>query len=72
MKTHKELQPVIPTQGMIRPKNLAKLLSMSESTIWRKVKNRTLPSPIKLSARVSAFDATEINIWLAKRRGGVA
>lgn len=72
MKTPKELSSVIPTTGMIRPKRLAELLGISESTIWRKAKNGTLPRPVKLSERVSAFDAVEINRWLAERRGEVA
>jgi len=53
---------------MIRPKRLAELLGVSESTIWRKAKNGTLPRPVKLSERVAAFDAVEINRWLAERR----
>lgn len=57
-----------PTNGMIRPKRLAELLGISESTVWRKAKNGTLPRPIKISERVAAFDAAEINEWLAARR----
>ena len=58
----------IPSIGYIRPKRLAFLLGVSEATIWRKAKNGTLPRPIKLSERVTAFDAVEINRWLAERR----
>ncbi|ORJ24929.1 AlpA family phage regulatory protein [Rouxiella badensis] len=69
MKAQNHSLSALPTTGMIRPKNLALLLGISESTIWRKVKNGTLPRPIKLSERVSAFDAIEINHWLVECRG---
>lgn len=68
MKSHEEAQVVIPTNGYIRPKRLASLLGVSEATIWRKAKNGTLPRPIKLSERVTAFDAVEINAWIKSRK----
>ncbi|ENN8395597.1 AlpA family phage regulatory protein [Serratia marcescens] len=60
--------PTLPTNGYIRPKRLAELLGVSEATIWRKAKNGTLPRPIKLSDRVTAFDAVEINAWIKSRK----
>lgn len=72
MKAHQASQAVMPINGYIRPKRLAELLGVSEATIWRKAKNGTLPRPIKLSERVTAFDAIEINRWLAERRGEAA
>lgn len=68
MSIQEPAKETIPTSGMIRPKRLAELLGVSESTIWRKAKNGTLPRPVKLSERVAAFDAVEINRWLAERR----
>ena len=67
MKNQVASQTAIPTSGYIRPKRLAELLGVHESTIWRKVKNRTLPSPVKISERVTAFNAIEINEWLKDR-----
>ncbi|MFS7239170.1 helix-turn-helix transcriptional regulator [Serratia proteamaculans] len=61
-------EPTFPTNGYIRPKRLASLLGVSEATIWRKAKNGTLPRPIKLSERVTAFDAVEINAWIKSRK----
>ncbi|MBH3072463.1 helix-turn-helix transcriptional regulator [Serratia liquefaciens] len=61
-------EPTFPTNGYIRPKRLAELLGVSEATIWRKAKNGTLPRPIKLSERVTAFDAVEINAWIKSRK----
>jgi len=62
----------LPTTGYIRRFRLAELLGVSVATIDRKVKNGTLPRPVKLSKKITAFDAIEINRWLAERRGEAA
>ncbi|CAI1126497.1 helix-turn-helix transcriptional regulator [Serratia fonticola] len=58
----------IPTTGYIRRFRLAEMLGVSVATIDRKVKNGTLPRPVKLGEKITAFDAVEINNWLASRR----
>ena len=62
----------LPTSGYIRRFRLAALLGVSVATIDRKVKNGTLPRPVKLGEKITAFDAVEINHWLAERRGEAA
>jgi len=62
----------IPQSGYIRRFRLAELLGVSVSTIDRKVRNGVLPRPVKLGEKITAFDAVEINNWLAERRGKVA
>ena len=62
----------IPTTGYIRRFRMPGLLGVSMPTIDRWVKNGTLPRPVKLTDNVTAFDAVEINHWLAERRGKVA
>ncbi|UVC29310.1 AlpA family transcriptional regulator [Pantoea sp. SOD02] len=57
----------LPTTGFIRRHRLAQLLGVHVSTIDRKVKNGTLPRPIKLSDKVTAFDAAELHRWLEDR-----
>jgi predicted DNA-binding transcriptional regulator AlpA len=52
--------------------SLPEMLGVSMPTIDRWVKNGTLPRPVKLTDNVTAFDAVEINNWLAERRGKVA
>nr|DAI74193.1 MAG TPA: putative transcriptional regulator [Bacteriophage sp.] len=47
---------------------MPELLGVSLPTIDRWVKNGTLPRPVKLTDNVTAFDAVEINNWLAERR----
>ena len=61
----------IPTTGYIRRFRMPSLLGVSMPTIDRWVKNGTLPRPVKLTNNVTAFDAVEINNWLAERRGVV-
>ncbi|EAB6211758.1 AlpA family phage regulatory protein [Salmonella enterica subsp. enterica serovar Kibi] len=61
-------QSAIPTTGYIRRFRLAEMLGMSLSTLDRKVRNGTLPKPTKLGEKITAFDAVEINRWLAERR----
>ncbi|WP_446030276.1 helix-turn-helix transcriptional regulator [Lelliottia amnigena] len=67
----KELS-TIPETGYIRRFRLPGLLGVSMPTIDRWVKNGTLPRPVKLTSNVTAFDAVEINRWLAERRGEAA
>lgn len=62
----------IPQAGFIRRFRLAELLGVSVSTIDRKVRNGSLPRPVKLGEKITAFDAVEIRSWLAERRGEVA
>ena len=72
MTTIYAAKDTIPTAGYIRRFRLAVLLGVSVATIDRKVKNGTLPRPVKLGEKITAFDAVEINHWLAERRGEAA
>lgn len=72
MTAHQAAISAIPTTGYIRRFRLPEMLGVSMPTIDRWVKNGTLPRPVKLTDNVTAFDAVEINNWLAERRGKVA
>jgi prophage regulatory protein len=72
MATQNATIHTIPQSGYIRRFRLAELLGVSVSTIDRKVRSGQLPRPIKLGEKITAFDAVEINNWLAERRGKVA
>ncbi|MEB8214405.1 AlpA family phage regulatory protein [Raoultella ornithinolytica] len=61
----------IPHTGYIRRFRLAELLGVSVSTIDRKVRDGSLPRPVKLGEKITAFDAADIHDWLAERRGKV-
>ncbi|MER2890771.1 helix-turn-helix transcriptional regulator, partial [Escherichia coli] len=42
------------------------------TTVDRWVREKRIPAPVKLGEKITAFDAVEINNWLAERRGKVA
>lgn len=68
MSAHQAAQSAIPTTGYIRRYRMAVMLGISLATLDRWVRNGTLPKPTKLGEKITAFDAVEINQWLAERR----
>ena len=62
----------IPQSGYIRRFRLADALGVHVATVDRWVKAKAMPQPVKLGEKITAFDAVEINNWLAERRGKVA
>jgi prophage regulatory protein len=40
-------------------------LPFSAPTLWRKVKDRTFPAPVKLSERVTAWRVGDVRAWIA-------
>nr|DAY62030.1 MAG TPA: putative transcriptional regulator [Caudoviricetes sp.] len=73
---HMKAQPTaittIPTTGYIRRIRMAQLLGVHVATLDRWIRQKRIPAPIKLGEKSTAFDAVEINNWLAERRGKVA
>lgn len=55
--------------GYLRQKKLIALLPFSSATLWRKVKAGTFVKPVKLSARITAWNTAEVCEWL-KQQGG--
>ncbi len=47
-----------------RPKVVAKMLNVSDSTIWRMVLQGKLKKPIKISSRAVGFPDNEIQAYL--------
>lgn len=61
LPTPKEL----PSTGYLRQSQMVPgLLPFSAATLWRKVKDGTFPHPVKLSARITAWRASDIRNWL--------
>ena len=50
-------------QSPLRPEATAPL-PFSAPTLWRKVKNGTFPSPVKLSERVTAWNVGVVRAWM--------
>lgn len=46
------------------PKSPSAPLPFSHSTLWRKVKDGSFPAPVKLSARITAWQVGDVRKWL--------
>ena len=55
------------TESFIRPKNAAKQAGLSVSHMYRLVSQNEFPQPVRVSERISAFLASEIDAWIAER-----
>jgi len=53
--------------GFIRLPQLKFLLSVSSATIWRGVKNGTIPKPVKLTERTTAWNVGLVRAALAAK-----
>lgn len=51
----------------IRIKELAPMLSLGESTIYRLIKENKFPKQIKLTERTSVWRLSVINQWIADK-----
>ena len=51
----------------IRLKELALMLSLAKSTIYRLIKENKFPKPIKLTVRTSVWRLSVINQWIADK-----
>lgn len=49
---------------ILRVKEVQKLTGLSRSSLWRKVKSCSMPSPVKLGANSIGFYAHEIEAYL--------
>ena len=56
----------LPNAAHVRVKTLALLMDCSVPTVWRKVKNGSIPAPVKLSPRVTAFNVGKLREELFK------
>lgn len=54
----------LPATGFVRLADLRQIIPLSDSTIWRRVRQGTFPAPVKLSERVTAWKAEAIRQWL--------
>lgn len=59
--SHKEYDPL----QIIRPKELAKLLSVSIPTLWRMEKTKRLPPKISISSRSTGWLRKDIEDWIS-------
>ena len=64
-----ELQKIteLPSSGYIRQSQLLAILPFSAATLWRSVKSKKFPQPIKLSERVTAWPVAEVKAWIEEK-----
>ena len=54
----------LPENGYIRVQALTKIIPFSHSTFWRKAKNGSFPSPVKLSEQITAWRVEDVRAWM--------
>ena len=57
----------LPDAAFVRLRVVQGLYACSGSTVWRKVKDRSIPSPRKLSLRVTAWNVGDLRLDLKKK-----
>ena len=58
-----------PTRKYLRAQELATMLAVHRTTLWRWVHDGHLPRPVRLGPNTVAWDSIQIDGWLAAREG---
>ncbi len=59
----------LPATGYVRIAQLIPaILPFSEATLWRMVKRKTFPAPVKLSANITAWSAASVRTWMDSKQ----
>jgi len=59
----------LPAEGFVRQAVLIPhIVPFSPATLWRKVKSKDFPAPVKLSARITAWRVQDIREWLQRQQ----
>ena len=61
--------PCLPDTGFLRQRQVLAFVPISKSTLWRQVRARSFPSPVKLSAGVTAWRAEDVRRWITEQGG---
>ncbi|MDD2267806.1 AlpA family phage regulatory protein [Sulfuricurvum sp.] len=56
----------------LRDKDVAKMLTIGRSSVWRMAKEGKLPAPLKISERVTVWKLSDIEAFIASRMEAVA
>lgn len=59
----------MPDSAFIRLPVIMALYGVSKATIWRGVKNQTIPKPVKLTQRTTAWNVGQVRTALALKVG---
>ena len=58
---------ILPDSAYIRLPVLKRLYGISAASCWRGVKNSTIPKPVKISARCTAWNVGQVRAALAAK-----
>lgn len=64
----KGAMPALPETGFVRQPQVLRLVPVSKSTLWRRVRAKTFPAPVKLSPGVTAWRAEDLRAWISSQR----
>lgn len=62
-----ESRPARGAAQYIRLDAVLAMVPMSPSTVWRKVRDGSFVQPVKLSARITAWNREAVEAWIAER-----
>lgn len=54
----------LPDSALVRARDIAGIVPVSRTTLWRHVKAGSFPSPVKLPGNVTAWRVGEVRAWL--------
>lgn len=60
-------QLTLPETGFLRQAQVLIFVPFSKSTLWRRVVDGSFPSPVKLSANVTAWRAEDLRRWISEQ-----
>ena len=55
---------VLGNKTWYRVKDLSEILSMGQSTIWKMVRNKTFPEPVRITARMTVWSSDSVMDWV--------
>jgi predicted DNA-binding transcriptional regulator AlpA len=58
----------LPDTGFVRQKMLLRFIPFSKSTLWRRVRTQSFPSPVRLSDGITAWRAEDVRRWIDDRK----
>lgn len=62
--------PLLPHTGFVRESRLLVFLPFSHSTLWRRVRAKTFPEPVRISGRITAWRVEDIRAWIEQQGRG--
>lgn len=68
-KTPESYSAALPTTGYVRLPTVAAVAGIGHSTVWKWCSQGRMPSPVKLSPRVSVWPVAALREWLADPAG---